>query len=119
MSVLAAGCRVGVEDDGSPSIGGKCQRLHRSPRHRGRAAASVDYRASALHGDRAHGEIALRSESCVRPVEVGAVIVHVHGHGEDFTFAADLGGDGERRRRGGLLNLAAMGSGGDGEVGGD
>ena len=32
--------------------------------------------------------------------------------------AADLGGDGGRRRRGGRLTLAAMGSGGDGEGGG-
>ena len=33
--------------------------------------------------------------------------------------AADLGGDGERRRRGGRLTLAATGSGSDGEGGGD
>ncbi len=33
--------------------------------------------------------------------------------------AAELGGDGERRRRGGRRTLAAMGSGGDGKGRGD
>ena len=94
MSVFAAGCRVGVEHDGAPGVGVYGQGLRGRPGNRGSAAASVDYRVSSgFEFDRAHGDVGLRSESCVRPVEVGAVIVHVHRDREHLTFADDLGRD--------------------------
>ena len=94
MSVLAAGCRVGVEHDGAPGIGVYGESLRGSPSNRGSSAASVDYRVSSgFKFDRAHGDVGLGSKSCVRPVEVRAVIVHVHGDRENLTFADDLGRD--------------------------
>ena len=69
MSVLAAGCRVGVKHDGSPGIGVYGESLRGSPRHRGSAAASVDYcRGASGNGDRSHGDLAHGRKAC--PVEV-------------------------------------------------
>jgi len=93
VSVLAAGCRVGVEHDCAPRVGVYGQRLRRSPGHGGCAAASVDNDASAFDFDRAHGDVALRRQSASCPVQVHAVIVDVHRDGEDLTFADDLGRD--------------------------
>ena len=96
MSVLAAGCWVGVNDDGAPRVGVHGQRLRRSPGHGGRAAASENYRTRSGDRDRADGDFADGRK--VRPVEVGAVIVHVHRNGEHLTFADDLGRNGSDER---------------------
>ena len=97
MSVLAAGCRVGVEHDGSPGIGVYGESLRGRPGNRGSAAASVDYRRGASgNGDRAHGDLADGRKVC--PVKVRPVIVHVHGDGEHLTFADDLGRDRSNER---------------------
>ena len=96
MSVLAAGCRVGVEHDGAPRVSVYGQGLRGSPGNRGSAAGSTDYRSRARNRDRSHGDLADGRKAA--PVEVRAVIVHVHGDQEHLTFADDLGRDGSDER---------------------